>query len=144
VLQQFVCDPSWPVRRARLLAPIAAAEQRNKPVGQLQIKSDLHIGGELQHPRVEGDLGITTGEIKLDPILALMGESAYATKPTEYAGGPGSRSGGANPAGPGSLQMDVHLTAPRRRGHADRFVSAGAEQRRRSPLSLQFLAPWNL
>ena len=42
------------------------------------------IAGELRAPRIEGDLGVSTGQVNLDQILALVGDSAYATEQTEY------------------------------------------------------------
>jgi translocation and assembly module TamB len=57
---------------------------------------------------VEGDLGITTGNINLDPILAQASGSAYATKQTEYA----SAGGETKPSAFDALQVDVHLTVP--------------------------------
>ena len=103
-------------------------------------------------PRIEGDLGVTTGAVNLDPILAILGDSAYSTKQTEYttvadAAGAGSRSA---PSRPGSglaglidtLQMDVRLTVPndlvvkasdlRAPGRPDRPWRAERDARRRS------------
>ena len=48
-------------------------------MGNLRVNTDLQIAGELRAPRLEGDLGVTTGVINLDPILAEVGESAYST-----------------------------------------------------------------
>src|SRR5437773_2832192 len=84
-------------------------------MGNVRINSDLRIAGELSEPSVEGDLGISTGTINLDPILAQIGESAYATKQTEYAIGPSP----ANDQGQtppmtafSALRMNVHVTVP--------------------------------
>ena len=83
-------------------------------MGNVRVNSDLRLTGELRAPRIEGDLGVTTGSINLDPILAQTGDSAYATKQTEYAtaapaeGQTGARRRRAFDA----LQMDVHLTVP--------------------------------
>jgi len=49
-------------------------------LGNLRINSDLRLTGELDAPRVEGTLGLSTGTLNLDPILDLAGNSAYATK----------------------------------------------------------------
>ena len=90
-------------------------------MGNVRVNSDLRIAGELANPRIEGDLGITTGVIDLDRLLAETTDSAYATKPIEYATGPGT------PGAPGTtdakapapkpspfeaLAMDVHVTVP--------------------------------
>ena len=50
-------------------------------VGNVRINTNLQLTGQLTAPRIEGDLGIATGQINLDPILAQTGDSAYATKP---------------------------------------------------------------
>jgi len=83
-------------------------------MGNVRISTDLALTGELRAPRVEGDLGVNTGQINLDPILAQVGPSAYATKPTEYATTPTSDPG-QQPAAPvafDALAMNVHLTVP--------------------------------
>ena len=56
-------------------------------MGNVRITSDLRFTGELRAPRVDGDLGITTGQINLDPILAQFVDSAYSTEQTEYVTG---------------------------------------------------------
>ena len=53
-------------------------------MGNVRVDTDLQLTGQLNAPRVEGDLGVTTGEINLDPILAILGNSAYSTEPTEF------------------------------------------------------------
>jgi autotransporter translocation and assembly factor TamB len=53
-------------------------------MGNVRINSDLRLGGQLSSPYVDGSLGISTGAINLDPILALVGDSAYATQATEF------------------------------------------------------------
>jgi autotransporter translocation and assembly factor TamB len=79
-------------------------------MGNVRINSDLQLTGDVTAPRVEGSLGVTTGRINLDPILAKTGTSAYATEQTEY----GNEEQGQT-AAPGlfeALQVDVHLTVP--------------------------------
>ena len=84
-------------------------------IGNVRINSDLHIAGELSYPRVEGDLGINTGMINLDELLAATTESAYSTTPIEA---PGADPASAERAGQSSasvfdaLQMDIHVTIP--------------------------------
>src|SRR5581483_6886219 len=83
-------------------------------------------------PRVEGDLGITTGRIDLDPILAQTGTSAYATKETEYAGGTENQNGQTQTGSAfDQLQMDVHVTVP-----DDLVVKASDLRAPGAPLSL--------
>ncbi len=64
--------------------------------------------------KLEGELGINTGQIDLDPIIAQTGDSAYATKQTEYATTAEDAAGQTNaqPTGFNALAMNVHLTVP--------------------------------
>jgi translocation and assembly module TamB len=84
-------------------------------MGNVRVNADLHIAGELAAPRVDGDLGLTTGVINVDPILAALGDSAYATRPTEYLTRAASRDSNAVAPTPSildTLQLDVHVTVP--------------------------------
>jgi hypothetical protein len=85
-------------------------------MGNVRVNSDLQIAGELRAPVVKGDLGIETGRVNLDPILAMAGDSAYATQQTEFvtpdaaAANPNAKP--ATPSAFEALKMDVHLTVP--------------------------------
>jgi autotransporter translocation and assembly factor TamB len=83
-------------------------------MGNVRINSDLRLTGQLNAPRLEGELGVNTGRIDLDPILAATGDSAYATKQTEYATTAEDAAGqtSAQPTGFNALAMNVHLTIP--------------------------------
>ena len=82
-------------------------------MGNVRVTSDLRVTGELANPRIEGDLGVTTGSLDLDPILAQISDSAYATKQTEYATSAADANGPtAKPNAFDALQVDVHLTVP--------------------------------
>jgi len=82
-------------------------------MGNVRIDTDLRIAGDLVNPRVEGDLGINTGVVNLDPILATVGSSAYATKQTEFATSSANDQGQTPPpSGFDALRMNVHLTVP--------------------------------
>src|SRR5262249_49843212 len=82
-------------------------------MGNVRIKSDIALTGDLAAPRIEGDLGITTGRLDLDPILAQTGTSAYATQETEFGGGATNEQGQTQAASPfQALQMDLHVTVP--------------------------------
>ena len=85
-------------------------------MGNLRVNADLHIAGELAAPRVDGNLGLTTGVINVDPILAAIGDSGYATRPTDFETGaapaPNSPSVAAKPSMLDTLQLDVHVTVP--------------------------------
>jgi autotransporter translocation and assembly factor TamB len=83
-------------------------------LGQLSINSDLHLAGDLAHPKLEGTLAVGTGRLELDRLLATTGNSAYAVKATEYqtvepdqpietTGGPGLFS---------ALQIAVDVSVP--------------------------------
>jgi hypothetical protein len=78
--------------------------------GNVRIDSDLQIAGELDAPRVEGDLAIHTGRIDLDRILARLSDSAYATEQTQYL--TPETTAAPKPSPFDALQMDVHFTVP--------------------------------
>jgi len=80
-------------------------------LGNLRVKSDLRLTGELSAPRVEGNFGLTTGRINLDPILAKLGDSAYATEETKFETD-AAPAKAPNPSPFDALAMDVHLTVP--------------------------------
>src|SRR5262249_37869533 len=102
-------------------------------MGNVRINSDVQLGGELRAPRIEGELGIETGSINLDEILAQTTGSAYATKETEYLAKPEP----AAPADPATLspfealKMDVHFTVPN-----DLVVKASSLQTPDAPIGL--------
>ncbi|MGE5246509.1 MAG: translocation/assembly module TamB domain-containing protein, partial [Betaproteobacteria bacterium] len=100
-------------------------------MGSLRINSNLQMTGELSAPRVDGDLGIVTGEIRLDPILAKVGTSVYATKPTEYASAATSegQKGASSRFDP--MQVELHVTIP-----DDLVVKADNLQAPGSPIGL--------
>jgi hypothetical protein len=52
--------------------------------GDVRMDSDLRITGELTRPRVEGELGITSGVINLDPVLESVSGGAAPTTETVY------------------------------------------------------------
>jgi translocation and assembly module TamB len=83
-------------------------------MGNVRVNSNLRIAGELSAPRIEGDLGLSTGQVNLDPILAQVGDSAYATKETEFATKTEDAAGQTAPAGSAfdALYAFVHLTVP--------------------------------
>ena len=81
--------------------------------GDVRMNSNLRITGELTHPRLEGDLGITSGTINLDPLLESVTEPGVSTTPTAYA--TVATPAGAPPAAPpasvfDALRMNVHVT----------------------------------
>src|SRR6185295_14199380 len=76
-------------------------------LGNVRIKSDMRLTGELSAPRVEGSLGLTTGRIDLDRIMAQMEDAAYATEETTY-----QTEARPNSSAFEALQMDLHVTVP--------------------------------
>jgi autotransporter translocation and assembly factor TamB len=86
-------------------------------MGRVRVRSDLRIEGELAYPRIDGDLGVTTGQIDLDRILAAIGPSAYATTETQYSSSTDVQT--PKPGAFDALQMTVHVTVP------DDFVVKG-------------------
>jgi autotransporter translocation and assembly factor TamB len=97
-------------------------------MGNVRVDSDLELAGELRAPRVEGELGVTTGVIDLDAILAKTSGSAYATEQTSYAVDNGEA---YKPSPFDALQMDVHLTVPN-----DLVIKASDLQTPGSPVGL--------
>lgn len=80
--------------------------------GNVRIDTDMHVAGELRQPRIEGTLAMTSGTLDIDRIMASIGGSAYAIRPTEYA----AEKGGPEESAPISrfdaLAVDVHFTVP--------------------------------
>jgi TamB, inner membrane protein subunit of TAM complex len=102
-------------------------------MGNVRINSDVQLGGELRAPRIEGELGIETGTINLDTVLAQTTGSAYATSQTEYLTKP-EAAAAAEPATASpfeALKMDVHLTVP-----DDLVVKAASLQTTDAPIGL--------
>jgi translocation and assembly module TamB len=102
-------------------------------IGNVRVDMDLQLTGQFNATRIEGDLGVTTGRINLDPILTMLGSSAYSTEQTEYttaadapAPAPAAAEADAGdqpsaPLAPGfpgmsglmeTLQVDLRLTVP--------------------------------
>jgi translocation and assembly module TamB len=103
-------------------------------MGEVRIHSAIQIVGNLRAPEVRGDLGVTTGRLNLDEIIALATSSGYATQQTQYveAEGQAAAAEGAAPAsGFNALTMDLRLTVPN-----DLVVRASSLQTPGSPVSL--------
>ncbi len=100
-------------------------------MGNVRIESALEIGGTLAAPRVGGFLGVTTGDVNLDRIVAMAGSSPYPTEQIKYQT---SVDPTAEPASQGplsALSMDVHLTVPN-----DLVVKAANLQSPGAPIGL--------
>src|SRR6185436_12084296 len=84
-------------------------------MGNVRINSNLEIAGELRSPRLLGDLGVSTGRINLDEIIALVGDSPSATNEAEYLTPEEATAAKAEPPAPSmfdAMAMDVRLTVP--------------------------------
>jgi translocation and assembly module TamB len=100
-------------------------------IGNLRIESALEIGGTLAAPHVGGYLGVTTGDVNLDRIVALAGSSPYPTDPIKYQTAVDENAEPAAQGPLGALAMDVHLTVPN-----DLVVKASSLQAPGAPISL--------
>ncbi len=81
-------------------------------LGNVRVNSNLEIAGELRAPRVLGDFGVSTGQVNLDEILALLTDSAYATQPTDYLTRPADGAPQPSRSPLDALTMDVRVTVP--------------------------------
>ena len=52
-------------------------------LADIKLNSDLRITGEMRAPRVEGTLGVQTGTVNIDKVLAQATSNAYAVEPTK-------------------------------------------------------------
>jgi hypothetical protein len=100
-------------------------------LGNVRIESALEIGGTLAAPHIGGYLGVTTGSLNLDEIVALAGPSPYPTEPIKYQTAVDETAEPAAQGPLGALTMDVHLTVPN-----DLVVKASSLQAPGAPISL--------
>jgi hypothetical protein len=79
-------------------------------MGNMHLSSNLELTGTLAHPKLQGDLGVSTGNINLDPILARL-DTAYSTTSidTTKTVGPDQNT---RPGILGATELDLHLTIP--------------------------------
>jgi hypothetical protein len=101
-------------------------------LGNVRLDSRMQIAGDLSAPRVEGYLGVSTGELDLDEIVALVGTSVYSTEPTALEGA-GSGAVG-DPPSPGlfdRITMNVDFHVPN-----DLVVKASSLQAPGAPIGL--------
>jgi autotransporter translocation and assembly factor TamB len=80
-------------------------------MGNLHVNSNIELTGTLANPKVVGDLGVTTGNIKLDPILAKLTNSAYSTSELDIAKIQGPESNQRQGL-LGALELALHVTIP--------------------------------
>ncbi|HEY7171981.1 MAG TPA: translocation/assembly module TamB domain-containing protein [Vicinamibacterales bacterium] len=101
-------------------------------LGNVRIQSAIEVAGDLRSPIIQGDAGVTTGQVDLDQILALFGTSAYATKETDYSDQ--SDNAGQTPApaaGFSAARMNLRFTVPN-----DLRIKASSLQPAGAPVSL--------
>ncbi len=101
-------------------------------LGNVRIHSRMEVAGELRAPRLEGYLGLTTGQLNVDEIVDLAGPTPYATEPASYGAAPATASE-APPMGSlfDRLQLDVELSVPN-----DLVVKAGSLELPDAPIGL--------
>jgi translocation and assembly module TamB len=100
-------------------------------LGNVRIQSALEIGGTLAAPRVGGYLGVTTGDVNLDRVIALAGPSPYATEQIQYRTAIDQQAEPATQGPFGALTMDVQVTIP-----DDLVVKAASLQAPGAPIGL--------
>jgi autotransporter translocation and assembly factor TamB len=102
-------------------------------MGEVRIHSAMQIAGTLRAPSIEGDLGVTTGQLNLDEIISLATSSAYATEETQYTDASGAPVAApeAAPSAFDALTMNLRLTIPN-----DLVMKASSLQTGSSPVSL--------
>lgn len=106
-------------------------------MGNVRIQSAMSLSGQLRSPIVQGFLGVTTGEINLDEIIAVIGASPYPTEAVAPdAGNTPAVIAEAAPKPAASspldaLRMNLSLTVPN-----DLVVKASSLQTPGSPVSL--------
>ncbi|MBS1820205.1 MAG: translocation/assembly module TamB domain-containing protein [Acidobacteria bacterium] len=106
-------------------------------MGNVRIQSAMSLSGQLTSPIVQGFLGITTGQISLDEIIAIVGSSPYPTESTPNDAGntPAAIAQATPQPAPSSpfdaLRMNLTLNVP-----DDLVVKASSLQTPGSPVSL--------
>jgi autotransporter translocation and assembly factor TamB len=90
----------------------------------------MEVAGDLAQPEVRGDLGVTTGQVNLDEVMALAGPSPYATEETQYVTDAAAAQT-PRPAMFNALRANVRLTVPN-----DLVVKASSLQTPGSPIGL--------
>ena len=79
-------------------------------MGSLRVNTNLELTGTLAHPKLKGDLDVSTGSLNLDPILARLNNSAYSTTAADAAKADEADSARSGVFGP--MDIAVHLTIP--------------------------------
>ncbi|HXD74173.1 MAG TPA: translocation/assembly module TamB domain-containing protein, partial [Vicinamibacterales bacterium] len=80
-------------------------------MGDMHINSSLQLTGTLANPKLVGDLGVATGNIKLDPILARV-NSAYSTSSVDITKAQGGSAAETRQGMLGNIELALHVTIP--------------------------------
>jgi autotransporter translocation and assembly factor TamB len=106
-------------------------------IGNVRLQSAVSLSGQLRAPIVQGYVGLTTGQVNLDELIAIIGASPYpTTAAAPDAGNTTAVIARATPApaatGPfDALRMNLDLSVP-----DDLVVKASSLQTPGSPVSL--------
>ncbi|MGE0450410.1 MAG: translocation/assembly module TamB domain-containing protein [Vicinamibacterales bacterium] len=106
-------------------------------MGEIRIQSAMSLQGRLRSPMVQGYLGITTGDINLDEVIAAVASSPYSTEEAGYdSGGTVAALADAPQEAPqgapfDALRMNIDFIIPN-----DLVVKADSLQTPGSPVSL--------
>jgi autotransporter translocation and assembly factor TamB len=107
-LSGSVAIAAWEVGDVRLSLTADDFKLLDNEMGEMTIRSDVEVSGDLRALKVEGEVGLEEGEINLDALMAAAGPSAYSTAPieSEVGGAPAEEGGFA------ALTLDVRVTVP--------------------------------
>ena len=106
-------------------------------MGNVRVQSAISLSGQLRSPIVQGYLGVTTGQVNLDEIIAAVGSSPYSTEASKGdSGNTTAVIAQATPAPPptsvfDALRMNLSLSVP-----DDLVIKASDLQTPGSPVSL--------
>jgi len=106
-------------------------------MGNVRLETAMSLSGQLRSPIVQGFLGVTTGDINLDQIVAMLGSSPYSTSAVAPDSGNttaviAQATPGPSPSSPfDAMRMNLTLTIPN-----DLVIKARDLQTPGSPVSL--------
>jgi autotransporter translocation and assembly factor TamB len=81
-------------------------------LGNLRLNSDLRLTGTFAHPRIEGELDVSTGSLNLDAILARIGNSPYSTTAAQTAAASVGEGAAETESSWRKPQLSVHVVIP--------------------------------
>jgi hypothetical protein len=119
------------IGRVQLYVTASDFKVVDNEMGTVRVDSSLQISGELGAPRIEGDLGVSRGNLNLDPILAAIADSPYSTKQTTIASASADAQAAQSASLFGGLRMDLRFTVPN-----DLIVKASDVRTPNAPIGL--------